>query len=222
MKKYVQIFLGIMSIAAINAQELESLIEQAELNNPEIQAYELRYNIASEKINEVKTFPNTEISVGVFASEPETRTGAQKPGIPARVEGLIDFLQDEPLHIPAGPVRKGAGPEPECIRPLSQFQPTQGQLAKIPGIGFNARDAVLFRTVDLAVKCGPNLRSGHIAPGRYPYRQADGRFGAGVIAGDFIGAVGQHLHGPVLQARFILPSGNVARVRVLVAPPQRG
>ena len=38
MKKYVQLFLGIMSIAAINAQELESLIEQAELNNPEIQA----------------------------------------------------------------------------------------------------------------------------------------------------------------------------------------
>ncbi|MDC6353550.1 MULTISPECIES: TolC family protein [unclassified Robiginitalea] len=84
MKKYVQIFLGIMSIAAINAQELESLIEQAELNNPEIQAYELRYNIASEKINEVKTFPNTEISVGVFASEPETRTGAQKARFSAK------------------------------------------------------------------------------------------------------------------------------------------
>lgn len=84
MKKYVQLFLGIMSIAAINAQELESLIEQAELNNPEIQAYELRYNIASEKINEVKTFPNTEISVGVFASEPETRTGAQKARFSAK------------------------------------------------------------------------------------------------------------------------------------------
>lgn len=78
MKKYVQLFLGIMSIASVNAQELESLIEQAELNNPEIQAYELRYNIASEKINEVNTLPNTEISAGVFASEPETRTGAQK------------------------------------------------------------------------------------------------------------------------------------------------
>ncbi|EAR16175.1 TolC family protein [Robiginitalea biformata] len=84
MKKYVQLFLGIMSIAAINAQELESLIEQAELNNPEIQAYELRYNIASEKINEVKTFPNTEISAGVFASEPETRTGAQKARFSAK------------------------------------------------------------------------------------------------------------------------------------------
>ena len=84
MKKYVQIFLGIMSIASVNAQELESLIEQAELNNPEIQAYELRYNIASEKINEVNTLPNTEISAGVFASEPETRTGAQKARFSAK------------------------------------------------------------------------------------------------------------------------------------------
>ena len=84
MKKYVQLFLGIMSIAFVNAQELESLIEQAELNNPEIQAYELRYNIASEKINEVNTLPNTEISVGVFASEPETRTGAQKARFSAK------------------------------------------------------------------------------------------------------------------------------------------
>lgn len=84
MKKYVQLFLGIMSIASVNAQELESLIEQAELNNPEIQAYELRYNIASEKINEVNTLPNTEISAGVFASEPETRTGAQKARFSAK------------------------------------------------------------------------------------------------------------------------------------------
>lgn len=84
MKKYVQLFLGIMSIASVNAQELESLIKQAELNNPEIQAYELRYNIASEKINEVNTLPNTEISAGVFASEPETRTGAQKARFSAK------------------------------------------------------------------------------------------------------------------------------------------
>jgi len=84
MKKYVQLFLGIMSIASVNAQELESLIEQAELNNPEIQAYELRYNIASEKINEVNTLPNTEISAGIFASEPETRTGAQKARFSAK------------------------------------------------------------------------------------------------------------------------------------------
>tara|TARA_R110002012_G_scaffold237719_1_gene411445 strand:- start:1112 stop:2329 length:1218 start_codon:yes stop_codon:yes gene_type:complete len=84
MKKYVQLFLGIMSIASVNAQELESLIEQAELNNPEIQAYELRYNIASEKINEVNTLPNTEISAGFFASEPETRTGAQKARFSAK------------------------------------------------------------------------------------------------------------------------------------------
>lgn len=46
-------------------------------NNPEIEAFELRYNIAEEKVNEVNTLPNTEVSAGYFVSEPETRTGAQ-------------------------------------------------------------------------------------------------------------------------------------------------
>ncbi len=59
-------------------QNLESFLEQAEANNPEVQAFELRYNISKEKINEVNTLPNTEVSAGLFVSEPETRTGAQK------------------------------------------------------------------------------------------------------------------------------------------------
>jgi outer membrane protein TolC len=68
----------------MNGQELESLIQQAELNNPEIQAFELRYNIASERVNEVNTLPNTEVSAGLFVSEPETRTGAQKARFSAK------------------------------------------------------------------------------------------------------------------------------------------
>ncbi|MET6991669.1 MAG: cobalt-zinc-cadmium efflux system outer membrane protein [Sediminicola sp.] len=59
-------------------QILESYLEQAEANNPEVQAFELRYTISKEKVNEVNTLPNTEISAGLFVSEPETRTGAQK------------------------------------------------------------------------------------------------------------------------------------------------
>lgn len=60
------------------AQELRGYIQEAEDNNPEIRAYELRHTIAMEKINEVNTLPNTTISAGYFVSEPETRTGAQR------------------------------------------------------------------------------------------------------------------------------------------------
>lgn len=84
MKKYLYILIGIVSIASVKGQELESFIEQAELNNPEIQAFELRYNIASEKVKEVNTLPNTEVSAGLFVSEPETRTGAQKARFSAK------------------------------------------------------------------------------------------------------------------------------------------
>ena len=59
------------------AQQLESYIVEAANNNTEIKAFELRYAIADEKVNELNTLPNTEISAGYFVSEPETRTGAQ-------------------------------------------------------------------------------------------------------------------------------------------------
>lgn len=60
------------------AQQLESYILEAEQNNPEIQGFELRYDLASEKVKEVNSLPDTEFSAGYFVSEPETRTGAQK------------------------------------------------------------------------------------------------------------------------------------------------
>ncbi|MBD0851297.1 TolC family protein [Maribacter arenosus] len=63
---------------SINAQQLQSYIQEAELNNPQIQAYELRYNIAQEKVREANSLPNTTVSAGYFVSEPETRTGAQR------------------------------------------------------------------------------------------------------------------------------------------------
>ena len=61
-----------------NAQSLKLLVEQALENNPEIQKFELQYKITSEKVNEVNAIPNTEVAVGYFISEPETRTGAQR------------------------------------------------------------------------------------------------------------------------------------------------
>ena len=62
----------------MNAQQLETYIDEALANSPEIQKFELQYSIASEKINEADTMPNTEFGVGYFVSEPETRTGAQR------------------------------------------------------------------------------------------------------------------------------------------------
>ena len=62
----------------MNAQQLETFIDEALANSPEIQKFELQYSIASEKINEVDTMPNTEFGVGYFVSQPETRTGGQR------------------------------------------------------------------------------------------------------------------------------------------------
>ena len=65
-------------VTALKAQTLDTYIQEAENNNPEVQAFELRYNISKEKVEEADAFPKTEVSAGVFVSEPETRTGAQK------------------------------------------------------------------------------------------------------------------------------------------------
>ncbi len=66
------------------AQQLQSFISEAVGNSPEIQAYNLRHNIAEEKVNEADWIPNTEFSAGYFVSEPETRTGAQRARFSAR------------------------------------------------------------------------------------------------------------------------------------------
>ncbi|GGD58185.1 TolC family protein [Muriicola marianensis] len=75
---YVFFALNIWAIPEVFAQDLLSYIREAEANNPQIQAFELQYSIAKEKVNEVNTLPNTTFGVGYFASEPETRTGAQR------------------------------------------------------------------------------------------------------------------------------------------------
>ncbi|WP_281541325.1 TolC family protein [Maribacter aestuarii] len=78
MKSITSIF-GLLFISVFTqAQDLQGYLQEAEANNPEVQAYKLRYDIAHEKVNEVNTLPNTTVSAGYFVSEPETRTGAQR------------------------------------------------------------------------------------------------------------------------------------------------
>ncbi|MDT0641939.1 TolC family protein [Zunongwangia sp. F363] len=78
MRYFLIIGIVLSTITQMNGQQLQSYIQEAEANNPEIQAFKLRYNIAEEKINEVNTLPNTEFGAAYFVSEPETRTGAQR------------------------------------------------------------------------------------------------------------------------------------------------
>ncbi len=84
MKKIVTTIIGLMVFTLTNAQQLETLINEALANSPEIQKFELQYRIVSEKVNEVNTIPNTEFGVGYFISEPETRTGAQRFKVSAK------------------------------------------------------------------------------------------------------------------------------------------
>ncbi|GGW54602.1 outer membrane protein TolC [Winogradskyella epiphytica] len=71
MRYIILIALVFFAFVEVNAQDLASYIQEAEKNNPEIQAFELRYNIAEEKVNEVNSLPNTEFNFGVMAIAPE-------------------------------------------------------------------------------------------------------------------------------------------------------
>ncbi|MEH6537252.1 MAG: TolC family protein [Psychroserpens sp.] len=76
--KAVFVLCSFLFVLKGNAQQLETLIEEGLANNPEIQTFEFKHQVAKEKVNEVNTLPNTQIGVGYFVSEPETRTGAQR------------------------------------------------------------------------------------------------------------------------------------------------
>ena len=84
MKNIILIISILFVSVSAKAQELQSYIQESELNNPEIQKFELQYKRVSEKVNEVNTIPNTEFGVGYFVSEPETRTGAQRFKVSAK------------------------------------------------------------------------------------------------------------------------------------------
>tara|TARA_R110002074_G_scaffold367649_1_gene541759 strand:+ start:15405 stop:16703 length:1299 start_codon:yes stop_codon:yes gene_type:complete len=73
----VVLMLGLFSIG-VRGQDLQTYINEAVINSPEIQAFDIRYTIAEEKVQEANWLPNTEITAGYFISEPETRVGAQR------------------------------------------------------------------------------------------------------------------------------------------------
>jgi len=85
-KKANTIFIlcSLLFVLSVQGQSLQKHLDIAEKNNPEIQKFETQYKIAAEKVNEVNTLPNTEIGVGYFVSEPETRTGAQRFKVSAK------------------------------------------------------------------------------------------------------------------------------------------
>ncbi len=77
--KYGWIALGATLLSAVaGAQELDYYLDVADNQNPELQAMRLKYDLAVERVEEAGALPDTEIGAGLFVSEPETRTGAQK------------------------------------------------------------------------------------------------------------------------------------------------
>lgn len=84
MKKLLYISCLFTASVALNAQELQTYLEEAERNNPKIQRFELQYQIASEKVNQAASLPNTDFGVGVPVSSPETRTGPQRFKVSAK------------------------------------------------------------------------------------------------------------------------------------------
>jgi len=72
--KYIILFICFaFGLSSLNSygQDLQSYIEEAIANNPEIQKVDLQYKIATEKIKEVNSLPNTEFNFGVMAIAPE-------------------------------------------------------------------------------------------------------------------------------------------------------
>ncbi len=74
LKAYLKpvLFLGsLLFVLSVQSQELITLINEGLKNNPEIQKFDFQYKIASEKVNEVNSLPNTEFNLGVMAVKPE-------------------------------------------------------------------------------------------------------------------------------------------------------
>ena len=66
-----------LSISVCNAQTLEDYLNVAKQNSSEIREKRYQESIAAETVNEVGNIKNTDISLGYFASTPETRVGPQ-------------------------------------------------------------------------------------------------------------------------------------------------
>lgn len=71
MRYIILIGFAFFAFTKVNAQDLQSLIQEAISNNPQIQKFDLQHKIALEKINEANSLPNTEFNAGYMAIAPE-------------------------------------------------------------------------------------------------------------------------------------------------------
>ena len=78
MKKTIFSLTALLLSTELQAQSLEHYLSLALSNNPQLQALNMRYKIAEEKINQAAAVPKATLGAGYFASEPETRTGPQR------------------------------------------------------------------------------------------------------------------------------------------------
>lgn len=70
-------FTSVLLINSSYSQSLDSLLQLAVENNPELKSLQLEYEAELLKVNQVSQLPNPEIGVGVPLLRPETRLGAQ-------------------------------------------------------------------------------------------------------------------------------------------------
>ena len=70
--KILVLFIGIcLSTIKNYGQDLQAYIVEAITNSPEIKKFDFQYKIASEKVNEGNSLPNTEFNFGVMAIRPD-------------------------------------------------------------------------------------------------------------------------------------------------------
>ncbi len=76
MKKTITLITILIGLTTFS-QSLEEYISIARTNNSNLKVKTADYELAKEKVNEVGTYQNTNLSLGVFALTPETRVGSQ-------------------------------------------------------------------------------------------------------------------------------------------------
>ena len=65
------------SVMQVKAQELDSLLKLATLNNPTLLALEKEYKAVLERVDQTNVLPDPKLGVGIPVLRPETRLGAQ-------------------------------------------------------------------------------------------------------------------------------------------------
>lgn len=89
------------------AVDLQSYLEYAQQHNPDIQAFESRYQAAMQRIPQVKSLPDPKLQVTHFVESVQTRTGPQ--------EQVIGLSQTFPWFGKLGTQKQAASAEAEAL-----------------------------------------------------------------------------------------------------------